>query len=302
MAIQSGTSLRLLPEYQEEYLKDLLASASALGQEGGQYVPEYEVAGLTPLQQQAVQYGSQGIGSYAPFFQAASQAVGEGLGATRASQMGFDPSSYQAYMDPYQQEVIDQQYQDIQRLGDQQQQALKDQAVRAGAFGGGRQAIGEAEIGRNVLQQQARTGAQLRSTGFQSAMGQAQRAFENQMARQQSAAQIFGGLGQAQMGLGTGIQGAQSRDVSGLMGLGSLEQAQRQAELDAFRKTQTERERAPYQNIGFLSDVFRGVPSMGGTYTQQQTPDPSMISQVAGLGLGLAGLGQAYPNLFGGRA
>ena len=42
------------------------------------------------------------------------------------------------------------------------------------------------------------------------------------------------------------------------------------------------------------------MPSTGGTYTQQQTQDPSMLSQVAGLGLGLAGLGQAYPNMFSG--
>ena len=47
-----------------------------------------------------------------------------------------------------------------------------------------------------------------------------------------------------------------------------------------------------------LSDIFRGVPSTGGTFTQQYTPPPSMISQVAGLGLGLAGLGQAFPNMF----
>ena len=82
--------------------------------------------------------------------------------------------------------------------------------------------------------------------------------------------------------------------------MGGLEQAQQQAGLDAFRRTAAERAKSPYQNIGFLSDIFRGVPSTGGTFTQQQTQDPSMLSQVAGLGLGLAGLGQAYPNMFSG--
>jgi hypothetical protein len=215
-------------------------------------------------------------------------------------------------MDPYTEQVIEQTQKDIGRLGDRQQQALKDRAVAAGAFGGGREAIGSAEIGRNVLDQQARTGAQLRSQGFQQAMGQAQSAFENQQRRQQQAAQIFGGLGQAQAGiggaqaalgqgqaqLGMGLQGAQQQDVQNLLGLGGLEQAQQQAQLDAYRQTIAERERSPYQNIGFLSDIFRGVPSTGGTFTQQYTPPPSMISQVAGLGLGLAGLGQAFPNMF----
>ena len=328
MAIQSGSSQTFLPAYQENYLKDLLAGASALGTQGGMEVPEYQVADMTPLQKQAIQMGAAGLGAYAPFFQSAAnqmgtgaQTLGTGLGTTiqgaqnlAGSTGAFDPSSVSQFMNPYTEQVIEQTQKDIGRLGDRQQQALKDRAVAAGAFGGGREAIGSAEIGRNVLDQQARTGAALRSQGFQQAMGQAQTAFENQQRRQQQAGQIFGGLGTAQAGLGgqqaalgqataqlgLGLQGAQQRDVSNLLGLGGLEQAQQQAGLDAFRRTIAERARSPYQNIGFLSDIFRGVPSTGGTFTQQQTQDPSMLSQVAGLGLGLAGLGQAYPNMFSG--
>ena len=64
MAVQSGSSQTFLPAYQENYLKDLLAGASGLGTQGGMEVPEYKVAGLTPLQQQAIQYGQQGIGGF----------------------------------------------------------------------------------------------------------------------------------------------------------------------------------------------------------------------------------------------
>ena len=328
MPVASGSSQTFLPAYQENYLKDLLAGASALGTQGGMEVPAYQVAGMTPLQQQAIKMGAQGLGAYAPFFQSAAKQMGTGAGTigtglgtigSGVTQLGgttgaFDPTSVSQFMDPYTENEIQQSQEDIARLGGQQQQALKDQAVQAGAFGGGRQAIGSAEIGRNVLDQQARTGAQLRSQGYHQAMGQAQSAFENQQARQQQAAQIFGGLGQAQAGLGQaqaglgqgmaqlglGLQGAQQGDVGQLLGLGGLEQAQQQAQLDAYRRTISERARSPYQNIGFLSDIFRGVPSTGGTFTQQQTQDPSMLSQVAGLGLGLAGLGQAYPNMFSG--
>ena len=320
MAIQSGSSQTFLPAYQENYLKDLLANAAALGTQGGMEVPEYQVADMTPLQRQAIQMGAAGLGAYAPFFQSAAnqmgtgaQTLGTGLGTTiqgaqnlAGSTGAFDPSSVSQFMNPYTEQVIEQTQKDIGRLGDRQQQALKDRAVAAGAFGGGREAIGSAEIGRNV--------AALRAQGFQQAMGQAQTAFENQQRRQQQASQIFGGLGKVQAGiggaqaglgqataqLGLGLQGAQQRDVSNLLGLGGLEQAQQQAGLDAFRRTIAERARSPYQNIGFLSDIFRGVPSTGGTFTQQQTQDPSMLSQVAGLGLGLAGLGQAYPNMFSG--
>ena len=314
MAVQSGSSQTFLPSYQENYLKDLLANAAALGTQGGMEVPEYQVAGMTPLQKQAIQMGASGLGAYAPFFQSAAGAMGTGLGTIgqgaqtlAGSTRSFDPASVSQFMNPYTEDVIRQSEKDIARLGTKQQQGLSDQAVQAGAFGGGRQAIGSAEIGRNVLDQQARTGAGLRAQGYQQAMGQAQSAFENQQRRQQQASQIFGGLGQAQAGLGQGmaqlglgLQGAQQKDVSSLLGLGGLEQAQQQAGLDAYRKTISERARSPYQNIGFLSDIFRGVPSTGGTYTQKQTQDPSMLSQVAGLGLGLAGLGQAYPNMFSG--
>ena len=312
MAVASGSQQTFLPAYQENYLKDLLAGASALGTQGGMFIPEYKVAGMTPLQQQAIQMGAAGLGAYAPFFQSAAGTLGKGAETVAGSTQAFDPSSVSQFMNPYTEQVIEQTQKDIGRLGDRQQQALKDRAVAAGAFGGGREAIGSAEIGRNVLDQQARTGAQLRSQGYQQAMGQAQSAFENQQRRQQQAAQIFGGLGQAQAGiggaqaalgqgqaqLGMGLQSAQQQDVQNLLGLGGLEQAQQQAQLDAYRQTIAERERSPYQNIGFLSDIFRGVPSTGGTFTQQYTPPPSMISQVAGLGLGLAGLGQAFPNMF----
>ena len=328
MPVASGSSQTFLPAYQENYLKVLLAGASALGTQGGMEVPAYQVAGMTPLQQQAIKMGAQGLGAYAPFFQSAAKQMGTGAGTigTGLGTIGsgvtkldgttgaFDPTSVSKYMDPYTEEVIEQSQEDIARLGGQQQQALKDRAVQAGAFGGGREAIGAAEIGRNVMAQQARPGAALRSQGYQQAMGHARGALENQQARQQQAAQIFGGLGQAQAGLGQaqaglgqgmaqlglGLQGAQQGDVGQLLGLGGLEQAQQQAQLDAYRRTISERARSHYQNIGFLSDIFRGVPSTGGTFTQQQTQDPSMLSQVAGLGLGLAGLGQAYPNMFSG--
>ena len=69
-----------------------------------------------------------------------------------------------------------------------------------GAFGGSRQAVAEQELARNVMDQQARTGAQLRSQGFQQAQNLAQQQ-ANQALRQ---AQLTGQLGQA-----TGALGAQ---------------------------------------------------------------------------------------------
>jgi hypothetical protein len=95
--------------------------------------------------------------------------------------------------------------------------------MKAGAFGGSRGAIAQAEIGRNVLQQQAKTGAELRSQGFQQARQAAQQAFEQAQARRQQAAQLTGQLGQA--GAQTALSAAQQAGqlgLSGAQGLGSL--------------------------------------------------------------------------------
>ena len=51
-----------------------------------------------------------------------------------------------------------------------------------------------------------------------------------------------------------------------------------------------------------MSDIFRGVPSTQTTLTAQTAPSPSTVSQLAGLGVGLAGLGQAgfdIPSMLG---
>jgi len=146
-----------------------------------------------------------------------------GIAGLRGTGRQFDPSGIGGFMDPFTQNVIDAQQAEIARLGEQQKIAARDQAVRSGAFGGSRGAIAQAEIGRNVLQQQAKTGAELRSQGFQQAQQAAQQAFEQAQARRQQAAQLTGQLGQA--GAQTALSAAQQAGqlgLSGAQGLGSL--------------------------------------------------------------------------------
>ena len=102
----------------------------------------------------------------------------QAIGQLRGSDAQFDPSGIAAFMDPFTREVIEAEQAEIARLGEKQLNQARAQQAAAGAFGGSRGAIQEAEIGRNVLEQQARTGAQLRSQGFQQAAQQAQAAFE----------------------------------------------------------------------------------------------------------------------------
>ena len=312
--------MTLLPEYQEKFLKDLLASTTSQAQTPT-YIPARQVAGLSPGQQRAIELGYTGVGAYAPMMQAGEATLGAGVGTFEtgvgtalsgamplmASMGQYDPRSYQAFMDPYTEEVVQAVQRDIQRQGDIQGQQIRGAAVRGGAFGGSRQAVAEQEMQRNLADQLARTTAGLRSAGYQSAQQQAQQAFGDQMARLQSGAQIFGQLGQGIGALGTGLtragvsqaalgesaQAAQQRDINALMSLGGLEQQQAQSMLEAQRATELERQYEPYQRISFMSDIFRGVPSTQTTLTQKTAPSPSTVSQIAGIGTGLAGLSQA---------
>ena len=266
-------AVTVLPEYQETFLKDLLASTSTLA---GQptMIPEYQVAGMTPLQQQAIQLGA-GIGTYQPLMEAGAATVGQGV-----SQLG--PQAYQQYMNPYLTDVLGQSLMDLQRQADMERQRIGSAAIQSGAFGGSRQAVAEQELQRNVADKFAAQSAQLRAQAFEGAQDRAQQAGE-----------LFGKLGLQQAALGEAAQGAQAKDVAMLSQLGGMEQQQQQAEIDAQRATSLERQFEPYQRIGFMSDIFRGVPSTTSTLTSTTSPSPSMISQIGGIGMGIAGLQQA---------
>jgi len=110
---------------------------------------------------------------------------------TAGANYNFDPNSYQDFMNPFMNDVIQQQYQDIADQGDIQKNQANAQAVGAGAFGGSRDALLQSEINQNVLDQQARTGSQLRSAGFQQAQGLAQQAASRQAQQQLAQAGQF---------------------------------------------------------------------------------------------------------------
>jgi len=275
---------------------DIEAMKLALMQAGidltkeGMTLPQQQIADMSGLQKLATQYAGQGIGSYMPFLQGASDLYGSAANLYDQSTAKFDPTSYQQFMDPYTEEVIKQQYADINRLGNQQQQGLADAAIQAGAFGGGRQAIGSAEIGRNVLDQQARTGSQLRSQGFQQAMGSALSDFQNRMGRLGSAAGGIGSTAGGLASLGASLPSLKQQELGFLFDMGTKQQAQQQAGLDALYQNQLKQQMEPYQRLGFLSDIFQGAPSSQMQFTTGTAPGSGLSPFQQYLGYGIGGL------------
>jgi hypothetical protein len=149
----------------------------------------------------AEQYGRNVSGQAENY---ARQAAGMG---DLYGQMATSPSTYQAYMSPYQEAVTNVQLEGLQRQADIARTQRGAQAARAGAFGGSRQAIENAEANRALASQMDAARAQ----GLQQAYQQAQ---ANIGQRAQLGLQ---GLQGAQQGLGTALQGGQL----GLSGIGT---------------------------------------------------------------------------------
>ena len=280
MATATQTVTTRLPEFQEQYIADLLKSAQNLFlpvDQGGKGLTmpfvEQQLAGLPEGQQQAISSALSGVGAFQPFLEQAQGAIGE------AAEL-MSPDAYKQFMDPYLDDVVQRAQADIGRQGQIQGRSADAAAVNQGAFGGSRSAVLQGEIGRNTLEQQARTGERLRSAGFTQASQLAQQAAGQKLKE----AQGMAGLGQLGQQLGT-------QDINTLLGIGGLQQGQAQQALNLAQQNTLAQQQLPFQQLGFLGDIFRGVPALQQTTSQQMTPPPSSLSQL--LGLGIAGLGAA---------
>ena len=131
------------------------------------------------------------------------------------AQMATDPRVTQALMNPYTQNVLDVQNKELERQAGIASTQRGAQAARAGAFGGSRQAVENAEANRAVAMMKNANQAQALNQAYQQA--QAQQQFGANLNLQ--------GLAGAQQGLGTALQGGQL----GLSGLGTALQGQQGA-------------------------------------------------------------------------
>ena len=293
MAVQTVEQVQRLAPYLEGLEKRLLQSAFGTFDDDGTQtqkglldraitLPQQQVAGLDPLQQQALAAAPQMFGSYAPFLRGAGQTAGAGTAAL-AGGLGMlaDPTrSVGMFMSPYQTEVIDRAMADVARAGDIQRQGIGAKAAGAGAFGGSRQAIAESELNRNVLDRQANIVAQLRNQGFGQALTASQRA-----------AQLMGGLGQA-FGTLAGTTADIGRvgselgraDLGMLTQLGGIGRNFQQQQLEAQRQNLLQQSQEPFTRLQLGQQLLKGLPSgdLSSTFRSTTTPDTNPF--LAGIG------------------
>jgi hypothetical protein len=187
-----------LPQWQEDFIREQILPRGIEIAET-EYTP-YEgelIAGMTPLQEQALSgFGNLNMGG-----QTYDQAIGvqsrltgfdptdmsaaqlaevermRGVGAVRAAgapgQIDVDTlarTSFDPYLSPYTQNVIDLGQQDIERQRQMASNTLGAQAEAAGAFGGSRQAVQEGVLAGEALRQAGALSAQQRQQAFTQAL------------------------------------------------------------------------------------------------------------------------------------
>lgn len=285
MAVETVETVKRLAPYLEGIEQRLLNTAFGQYDDSGTQtasglldtplgLPQQQVAGLDPLQQQALNMAPGMVGSYAPFTLGAS---GQTLGGQAALSGGLgllsDPSAaVSQYMNPYQSNVIN----EINRQAAIGQQQLAGNAIQAGAFGGSRQGIQAAEAeGRRL-----------------SAVGEAQRkGYEDAIKQSQQAAQLMGGIGQAYgqlAGTTADIGRVQSElgraDLGMLTQLGDMGRSLQQQQLEAQRQNQLQAVQEPYTRLEIGQQLLKGVPSAGlsSTFKSAVTPDTNPF--LAGIG------------------
>jgi hypothetical protein len=102
----------------------------------------------------------------------------------------------------------------------------------------------------------------------------------------------LGQLGTNQYNQNLGITGLQNQ-------LGGQQQQQVQNVLNTQYQNYLNAQNYPYQQLNFMSNLIRGLPMTQQSASVYQAP-PSMFSQVAGLGLGVAGLSKLSGQKEGG--
>jgi len=235
------------------------------------YGPQFQ-AGLGALTQDAISKAA-GLGSFEPFLQTA---------ATQAGQAGqfVGPSAYQQFMSPYQREVIDTTLAEFDRQTQAGLPALRSQAIQAGAFGGAREGVQEAEFLSGQARNRAALQAQLLGQGFGQAQQAAGQAFAQQQALSQQQSQLAA--------LAPQLAGSQ---IAGLTTLGGIQQAQDQAKLSAQQQLAQQQLQQPLtaaQQYG--SGVMGLISGYPGGAQIGQVPVPGIAQTAIGAGTTLAGI------------
>ena len=260
---KSTTSTTTDPQQMAIYT-DLYDRSKAIA--GQPFVPYTgsRVAGFNPDQ-------LQGFDSTRGMFQDSMSYNPRGL----LSDLGTQPLDIQSFQNPYNTQVIDQSLNDLDRARQIRLQSDQDRAIGAGAFGGSRSALLEAETNKNFADAAARTSSNLRQSGYNNALNAAMqdRGFRT--------------------GIQQGLLSDQYRNLGFLSGIGSQQQQLQQRGMDAGYNEFLRALQYGPQQLGLLAQGVSALP------TQSNTTQSNRGSSIADIGAAAGGIGQlisAFPS------
>ena len=284
-----------LPDYLQDTAKDYarqLTAATSAPIDTTKFTGRQFVAGEDPLQTQAINLATQGIGSFQPFLTSAQQAITQagqdvgGLQQFMGSGAGTGAGSIADFTSPFQQQVIDESLRQFDESRKAGLQNISDLAYQTGAFGGGRQGALEGQFLADTALGRAGLEAQLRAQGFADAAARRSGAFT----QQQALAAARAGLGQNQFALSNFQRQNTAGDVANLGQLGAFRQGLEQSRLQADQQAAQTGAYEPFQRLSTYGTGITGLA--GGVAGQQfQTPaSPSPFSTALSTALGIGGL------------
>lgn len=264
-----GTSTAGLADWASPYITDYLGRAQALSNTPYQAYTGPLTAGQSNLQTQAF----QGIGNLTVGDRGTYNPVGGSF--TDAGVAGN-------YMNPYLQQALDPQLKELQRQSDIARLADASRLTQAGAFGGSRQAIMEAEGRRNLLGKQSDVLGQGYATAFDKAMSQ----YNAEQGRK---------IQEAQFGADFGLKGLQAeRDIlKDQLTAGGIERGITSEGIAADLEEFNRQREHPYKQLQFQRDMISGLPTGSVTNTPAQLSGiAQLISSVGGIDKLLTATGQ----------
>lgn len=253
--LQTGTESSL-SSWAGPYVTNMLGQGQALAQLPYQPYTGPLTAGPSNLQTQA-------------FSGLASLALPDAAATTYTPGSFTTPGTAETYMSPYLMSALEPQFAEARRQADISRVQNAGRMTRAGAYGGGRQAIMESELDRNLL----RNLADITGRGYQDAFTAAQNQFNTEEARRMAAAgqaQQYGlaGLG-AQLGAGATQRGIESEGIA--------------ADIAQFEE---ERD-FPYKQVQYMQSLLQGLPLATQSYSYME---PSGLTSLLGGAGGILGL------------
>jgi len=271
------STFKLPPEFIKAYSESLNMARQAVNQPYTPYTGQL-VAGMTPTQQQGLANINASQGMALPF-------INEGAGYTREAARGITPELYDRFYSPYVRDVANATQANLLESAAQQRSGLKSGAIGAGAFGGDRAGIAQAEMARQQNLANAQAMSNIYNQGYTQAMGLAGGQVQN-----------LGAMGQQLAGLGAGAQSSVLQGAQAQMAAGAQEQATNQAQLQAAYDQFLRQLSDPFQRAQFFANIAQGLGSTAGGTSSTTAPPPNMGSQILG-GLGaIANIAGALPS------